>query len=64
MYKFIIGGIENTNQYEELIKVFLTQEEYVLISREDMQSADFQKNSKVQSRMSLRNSYSREIRTS
>ena len=42
MYKFIIEGIENTNQYEELIKVFLTQEEYVLISRDDMQSAQLQ----------------------
>lgn len=42
MYKFIIDGIENTNQYEELIKVFLTQEEYMMISREDMQSAEFQ----------------------
>jgi len=42
LYKFIIEGIENTNQYEELIKVFLTQEEYVLISRDDMQSAQLQ----------------------
>ena len=42
MYKFIIEGIENTNQYEELIKVFLTQEEYVLISRDDMQNAELQ----------------------
>jgi len=39
LYKFIIEGIENTNQYEELIKVFLTQEEYALISRDDMQNA-------------------------
>ena len=42
MYKFIIEGIENTNQYEELIKVFLTQEEYALISRDDMQNAELQ----------------------
>ena len=42
MYKFIIEGIENTNQYEELIKVFLTQEEYALIRRDDMQNAELQ----------------------
>ncbi len=42
MYKFIIDGIENTNQYEELIKVFLTQEEYMMISREEMQNPEFQ----------------------
>ena len=42
MYIFLINGIENTNQYEELIKVFLTQEEYRLISPEDMQSAELQ----------------------
>lgn len=31
MYKFSIKGIENTNQYEELIKVFLTRDEYKFV---------------------------------
>ena len=41
MYKFVIKGIDNTNQYEELIKVFLTSDEFELISEdsEEMQSA-------------------------
>lgn len=30
MYKFSIKGVENTNQYEELIKVFLSQGEFVI----------------------------------
>lgn len=34
-----IRGLENTNQYEELIKVFLSQDEYELISPEEMQRA-------------------------
>lgn len=34
MYKCVIRGIENTNQYEELIKVFLSQKDYVLKSEE------------------------------
>ena len=42
MYIFKINGIENTNQYEELIKVFLTQDEYRLMKPEAMQSAGFQ----------------------
>ena len=46
MYIFLINGIENTNQYEELIKVFLTQDEYRLISPEAMQSSEFQEENK------------------
>ena len=41
MYILSINGIENTNQYEELIKVFLTQDEYRLISSEDSQKSEF-----------------------
>ncbi len=42
MYILSINGIENTNQYEELIKVFLTQDKYRLISPEDKQNAELQ----------------------
>ncbi len=36
MYKFSIRGIDNTNQYEELIKVFLTQEQFEMIAEEEI----------------------------
>lgn len=42
MYAFNIKGIENTNQYEELIKVFLSRGEFEMINtgNSDMQSAE------------------------
>ncbi|MDO4745009.1 MAG: coproporphyrinogen dehydrogenase HemZ [Bacillota bacterium] len=44
MYTFKIEGIENTNQYEELIKVFLSPGEFKLIKEDDLdiQSSELQ----------------------
>lgn len=40
MYKFSITGLDNTNQYEELIKVFLSQDEYEMVKPDDSEYGD------------------------